>query len=63
MRFIQLKRVCFALFTLALSYMPAATTAALAENRTMIDTRVQDAVALMHSYAQRTDPTQHRISD
>jgi hypothetical protein len=57
MLIIRLQRVCFALSILLLSSIQAATAATPAENRTMSDTRIQHAVALMHSYAQRTGLT------
>ena len=57
LRYVPAQRICFALFTLLLPFMPALMAGAQEENRSLIDTRMQQAITLMDSYAQRSGLT------
>lgn len=51
------RRIRFALIMLLLSYVPASMAGAHEENQSLTDTRTQQAITIMNSYAQRSGLT------
>ncbi len=54
---VPVQRIRFALFMLLLPYIPASMAGTQEENQSLTDTRTQQAITLMNSYAQRSGLT------